>query len=160
MKLSGGAWWKIFNDPRLDALEEQVNISNQNIAQAQAQYAQALALVQSARSSFFPTLSTTDSYTRSHGASNTKKGKSAVSNILLSADVSWELDLWGKIRRTMESNRAKAQASKADLENARLSAQAQLAQDYFQLCSLDSQKKILDDTQIIYQKFLELTKKG
>jgi NodT family efflux transporter outer membrane factor (OMF) lipoprotein len=77
---------------------------------------------------------------------------------LLSADVNWELDLWGKIRRTMEANSANAQASNADLENARLSAQAQLAQDYFQLCSLDAQKKLLDDTKVIYQKFLDLTK--
>jgi len=153
-----GEWWKIFNDPQLDALETEVNISNQNIAQAQAQYAQAYALVQAAKSSFFPILSTTGSYTRSHGASNTKEGKSASSDTLLSADVTWELDLWGKIRRTIEANKANAQASRADLENARLSAQAQLAQDYFQLCSLDAQKKLLDDTQTIFQKFLVLTK--
>jgi len=152
-----GEWWKIFNDPRLDALETEVDISNQNIAEAQAQYAQAYALVQAARSSFFPTLGTSASYTRSHSSSGTH-GKSAVSNNLLSADVNWELDLWGRIRRTMEANRASAQASKADLENARLSAQAQLAQDYFQLCSLDVQKKLLDDTNIIFEKFLILTK--
>ncbi len=82
----------------------------------------------------------------------------AVSHNLLSADVNWEIDLWGKIRRTMEANRANAQASAADLENARLSAQAQLAQDYFQLCSLDAQKKLIDDTDAIYQKFFDLTK--
>ena len=69
-------------------------------------------------------------------------------------NVSWELDLWGKIRRTMEANRANAQASEADLENARLSAQAQLAQDYFQLCSLDAQKKLLDDTVSSIKSFL------
>ena len=77
---------------------------------------------------------------------------------MVSADVNWEIDLWGKFRQTLNSNRALAQASKADLENARLSAQAQLAQDYFQLCSLDAQKKLLDDTNVIYQKFLDLTK--
>jgi len=153
-----GAWWKIFKDPQLDALEDQVNISNQNIAQAEAQYAQSYALVQAARSAFFPTLGTTASVTRSHGASNTKEGKSAVTQNLLSADVNWEIDLWGKIRRTMESNSANAQASQADLENARLSAQAQLAQDYFELASLDTQKKLLDDTDAIYQKFYDLTK--
>ena len=161
-----GEWWKIFNDPRLDALEAEVNISNQNIAQAEAQYAQSYALVQAARSSFFPTLGATASYTRSHNSSGNNSGSSssnssnskyAVSNNLLSADVNWELDLWGRIRRTMEANSANAQASKADLENARLSAQAQVAQDYFQLCSLDAQKKLLDDTDIIYQKFLNLT---
>jgi NodT family efflux transporter outer membrane factor (OMF) lipoprotein len=77
---------------------------------------------------------------------------------LLSADVNWEVDLWGKIRRTMEANSANAQASAADLEGARLSAHAQLAQDYFELASLDAQKKLLDDTDAIYQKFLELTR--
>ena len=152
-----GAWWKIFNDPRLDALEDQVNISNQNIAIAQAQYAQSYALVQAARSSVFPILSTTGSYARSHTGTTSANAKTT-SQYLLSADVSWELDLWGKIRKTIEANSANAQASAADLENARLSAQAQLAQDYFQLCSLDAQKKLLDDTDAIYQKFLTLTK--
>jgi NodT family efflux transporter outer membrane factor (OMF) lipoprotein len=152
-----GAWWKIFNDPQLDALEAQVNISNQNIAQAQAQYAQSYALVQAARSSVFPIVSVAGSYTRAHTGTNPSNGKTS-SQILLNADVSWELDLWGKIRKTIEANSASAQASAADLENARLSAQAQLAQDYFQICSLDAQKKFLDDTDIIYQKFLDLTK--
>jgi NodT family efflux transporter outer membrane factor (OMF) lipoprotein len=147
-----GEWWKIFNDPRLDELEAQVNISNQNIAQAAAQYQEARAALQADRAGFFPTLSATGSYTRSHGVSGT------VSENLLSGDVSWELDLWGKIRRTVEAGRAAAQASAADLENIRLSAQAQLAQDYFQLCSLDAQKKLLDDTVVIYQKFFDLTK--
>jgi len=156
-----GAWWKIFNDPRLDALEAQVNISNQNIALAAAQYAASYALVQAAKSAFFPIVGTTASYTRSHsagGGGSSSNSKSAVSDNLLNADVSWELDLWGKIRRTIEANRAAAQASQADLENIRLSAQAQLAQDYFQLCSLDTQEKLLDDTKLIYQKFYDLTK--
>ena len=150
-----GAWWKVFNDPQLDALEDQVNISNQNIAIAEAQFAQAYALVQAAKSSFFPILTTKGSYTRSHsgsGSSNT------ASQTLLSADVTWELDLWGKIRQTIAANRANAQASKADLGNARLSAQAQVAQDYFQLCSLDAQSKLFNDTDVIFQKFLDLTK--
>jgi NodT family efflux transporter outer membrane factor (OMF) lipoprotein len=158
-----GAWWKIFNDPQLDALEKQVNISNQNIAVAEAQYAQSYALVQAARSAFFPTLGTTASVTRSHGSSGSNGGSSSnshsdVTTNLLSADVNWEVDLWGKIRRTMEANSANAQASAADLEGARLSAHAQLAQDYFELASLDAQKKLLDDTDAIYQKFLELTR--
>jgi NodT family efflux transporter outer membrane factor (OMF) lipoprotein len=153
-----GAWWNIFNDPRLDALEDQVNISNQNIAQAQAQYAQARAVVQGDRAGLFPTLGVTGSYTRTHNAPSSSNKKYAVSDNLLNGDVSWEIDLWGKIRRTLEASRANAQASAADLENIRLSAQAQLALDYFQLCSLDAQKKLIDDTDIIYQKFLNLTK--
>lgn len=151
-----GEWWKIFNDPRLDALEAQVNISNQNIAIAEAQYAESYALVQAAKSSFFPILTTSASYTRSHtGAS--KDGKNAVSQNLLGADVTWEVDLWGRIRKEIESNSANAQANAADLENARLSAQSQLAQDFFSLCALDTQKKLLHDTQLIFQKFLTLT---
>jgi NodT family efflux transporter outer membrane factor (OMF) lipoprotein len=150
-----GEWWKIFNDPQLDALEAEIDISNQNIAQAQAQYAQAYALVDAAKSSVFPIVTTSAAYSRAHSATGKK---SAVSSNLLSAGVSWELDLWGKIRKTIEGYRATAQASAADLENARLSAHAQLAQDYFQLCDLDAQKKLLDDTVGIYQKFLKLTK--
>jgi len=152
-----GEWWKTFNDPRLNDLEDQVNISNQNIVVAEAQYAQAYALVQASRSSFFPTLGVGASYARSRTLSGSSSAKTS-SNNLLNADVNWELDLWGKIRRTMEANRATAQASQADLENARLSAQSQLAEDYFQLCSLDTQKKLLDDTTVIFQKFLTLTK--
>ena len=117
--------------------------------------------MQAARAGFFPTLSATSSYTRSKvsggGASSSNSSK-VVSNNLLNGDVSWAIDLWGKIRRTVEASRASAQASAADLENARLSAQAQLAQDYFQLCSLDAQKKLIDDTDTIYQKFFDLTK--
>jgi len=151
-----GDWWKIFNNSQLDDLENQVNISNQNIAAAVAQYAQAYALVQAAKSSYLPILNTNASYTRSHNGSS--GGKSTSSQYLLNADVTWELDLWGKIRRTIEANRANAQASKADLEGVRLSAQAQLAQDYFQLNAVDAQKKLLDDNVVIYQKFLNLTK--
>jgi NodT family efflux transporter outer membrane factor (OMF) lipoprotein len=151
-----GAWWKIFNDSRLDALEDEVNISNQNIVIAQAQYTQAYALVEASKSAFFPILTTNSSYTRSHSASG-GGDHYATSQTLLNADVTWELDLWGRIRRQIEANKANAQVAQADLENARLSAQAQLAQDYFQLCSLDSQRKLLQDTEVIYKKFLKLT---
>jgi NodT family efflux transporter outer membrane factor (OMF) lipoprotein len=152
--IAHGAWWKIFNDPQLNALEDQVNISNQNIALAEAKYADAYALVQAARSAFFPILTTNGSYTRSHSGSGSK---STASDTLLKADVTWEIDLWGSIRKTIESNKANAQASAADLEGARLSAQAQVAQDYFELCSLDVQKKLLQDTEVIFEKFLKLT---
>ncbi|MDE2028317.1 MAG: efflux transporter outer membrane subunit, partial [Candidatus Omnitrophica bacterium] len=121
---------------------------------AQAQYEQSYALVKASQSAFFPILTTTGSYTRSHAASGSK---SATSQTLLKADVSWEVDLWGRIRRTMESYKAQAQASAADLQNARLSAQAQLAFDYFGLASLDAQKRLLDDTVVLYKKFLVLT---
>lgn len=161
-----GAWWEIFNDPLLNELEAQVDISNQNIAAAEAQFREARALVQVARASYFPQLTTGSTYTRSRssgnlgGSSSPSGGTSAGalnSDYLLPGDATWEPDIWGKVRRTVEANRASAQASAADLELARLSARAQLAEDYFQLRSLDSQKMLLDETTIAYQKSLELT---
>lgn len=161
-----GKWWEAFNDPLLNDLEEQVNISNQNLAQAEAQYRQARALVQSARAGYFPTLSANASESRSRASSSfsSKQLQSTnpvtrgiTNNYLLSLDAVWEADLWGRVRRTVESNEASAQASTADLEAARLSAQAELAQDYIQLRALDTQKQLLDDTVAAYEKSLHLT---
>jgi NodT family efflux transporter outer membrane factor (OMF) lipoprotein len=155
-----GKWWETFNDPGLNALEEQVNISNQNVAAAEAQFRQARALVQAARAAYFPTVSAGPSYTRSRSSSTMVSGSSSsgyISDYLLSFDASWEPDIWGKVRRSVESGEANAQASSADLESARLSAQAELAQDYFQLQALDAQKQLLDTTVSAYQKFLDLT---
>jgi NodT family efflux transporter outer membrane factor (OMF) lipoprotein len=153
-----GPWWEMFNDPQLNALEQQVNISNQNIAAAEAQFRQARALAQEARAAFFPTATAGASLTRSRTSGtfkNTPGG--AYTDYQLPLDLSWELDIWGKIRRSVEAGRASAQASAADLEATRLSTQSQLAQDYFQLCTLDAQKKLLDATVSAYRKFLELT---
>jgi NodT family efflux transporter outer membrane factor (OMF) lipoprotein len=158
-----GKWWEAYNDPLLNGLEEQVNISNQNLAQAEAQYRQARALVQSARAAYFPTVSANASEARSHspaGFSNSQSQsiKPGIQNsYVLTLDASWEPDLWGKVRRTVESNEASAQASAADLEAARLSAHAELAQDYIQLRALDSQKQLFDDTVAAYEKSLQLT---
>lgn len=162
-----GAWWELFNDPQLNALEAQVVISNQNIAVAEAQYRQALALVQAARAGYFPTVGVNGSATRSRtpftsggssGSSRTSSSAGAVNNFLVSGNASWELDIWGKVRRTVEANEASAQASAADLASIRLSAQTALAQDYFQLCALDAQKKLFAATVSAYQRFLDLTK--
>jgi len=156
-----GAWWTIFNDARLNSLEEQVNISNQNLAAAEAQYREALALVQVARAAFFPTITAGPSAARQRTSANApgSQGTSVTaSDYIFSGQVTWELDLWGKVRRQVESSRAGAQASAAELEGVRLSAQAQLAQDYFQLRALDAQKQILETTVANYQKFLDLTK--
>ena len=160
-----GAWWEIFGDPQLNALEEQVAISNQNIAGAEAQYRQARALVQASQAAFFPVVTADASYNRSRtptfggttsGAS--AKSQATVSNYLLSGNASWEPDIWGKVRRSVEASEANAQASAADLEAVRLSVQAQLAQDYFQLRALDAQRQLFDSTVKAYQTFLELTK--
>jgi NodT family efflux transporter outer membrane factor (OMF) lipoprotein len=155
-----GAWWKIFQDPQLDALAEQVNISNQNVAAAEAQFRQARALVQATRAGYFPNLAMGASATRSLGSSNAGNAlgtTNQVSDLLLTGTASWEPDIWGKVRRTVEASEAGAQASAADLESIRLSTQAALAQNYFQLCALDAQKKLLDATVAAYQKAMELT---
>jgi NodT family efflux transporter outer membrane factor (OMF) lipoprotein len=160
-----GAWWKIFNDPQLNELEEQVNISNQNVAAAEAQFRQARALVQVARSGYFPTVTVGASLTRSRRSPNvggttgrTGTSSTATSDYLLLGDVSWEPDLWGRVRRTVEGSKASVQASAADLESTRLLVQAELAQDYFELRTLDAQKQLLDETVIAFQKSLKLTK--
>ncbi|MGH8710711.1 MAG: efflux transporter outer membrane subunit, partial [Burkholderiales bacterium] len=159
-------WWEAYNDPLLNNLEEQVNISNQNLAQAEAQYRQARALVQSARAGYFPTVSASASESRSRASSSFSSTqlqstnpvtRGITNNYLLTLEAVWEPDLWGRVRRTVESNEASAQASAADLEAVRLSAQAELAQDYIQLRALDTQKQLLDDTVAAYEKSLQLT---
>jgi NodT family efflux transporter outer membrane factor (OMF) lipoprotein len=162
-----GTWWEIFADPQLNALEAQVDVSNQNIAVAEAQFQQARALVREARASYFPTVTVGLGVTRARGVASTTGGASQTSGhetsrvtataYSLPIDVSWELDVWGRIRRTVESNQASAQASAADLESVRLSFQAELAQDYIQLRSLDAQKQLLDATVMAFAKALELT---
>ena len=169
-------WWEAFGDTQLNALVEQVDINNQNLKIAEAKYRQAQALSSSVRSSFFPTISANASETRSRAASgnssrtasttgsNTSTGAasgntSAIStNHNLSANFSWELDVWGRIRRQVEASNASSQASAADLESARLSAQSDLASNYFQLRINDAQKQLLNDTVDAYAKSLELTK--
>jgi NodT family efflux transporter outer membrane factor (OMF) lipoprotein len=153
-----GKWWEIFQDPQLNTLEEQVTISNQSIAQAVAQYHQAQALVQSARAAYFPTATATSSVNRFRAASGTNVAVPGV-RYLYSENFSttWQPDLWGVVRRQVESNIGSAQASAATLQALRLSTQATLAQDYFQMRALDAQKKLLDDTVDSYRKSLELT---
>ena len=170
-----GAWWEIFGDPQLNALEAHVSLSNQNLAVAEATYRQARALVREARASYFPTLTVGLGYTRfrdsatlngssragaSSGGTSSGAGASSGSgsDFQLGLDFSWELDLWGRIRHTVESNQASAQASAGDLESARLSYQAELAQDYFQLRTSDAQKQLLDATVAAYEQSLQLTK--
>jgi NodT family efflux transporter outer membrane factor (OMF) lipoprotein len=157
----GANWWEIFGDAELSALEPQIDISNQNIAQAEARFCQARALVQEARAAYFPTVTiglgvtgTQPSATVSPGPAKTTP---AFTEHSLPIDVSWELDVWGRIRRTVESSEATAQASDADLEAARLSARAELAQDYFQLRALDAQKQLLEATVAAFRKSLDLT---
>jgi NodT family efflux transporter outer membrane factor (OMF) lipoprotein len=151
-----GKWWEVFNDPALNKLEEQVGISNQNVLAAEAQFRQAEALVRVARSAYFPTATIGPSVSRSFQI--TPGGPSVpVTLTTLPVNASWEVDLWGRVRRQVEASSASAQASAADIESVRLSSQAQLAQDYFQLRSLDAQSVLLDQTVEAYRKTLELT---
>lgn len=152
-----GNWWELYAIPELDALEQQVAAANQNIAQAEANYRQAQALVRASRSGFYPTVTGGASATRSRRSSE-MGGRGASNDFLLPIDFSWEIDLWGRVRRTVEASQAGARASQADLAAAILSAQALLAQEYFLLRTVDAQKKIMEDTIEGYRKSLELTK--
>ena len=149
--------------PQLNALEEQVNISNQNVAAAFANFMAARALVREARAQYFPTVTVGPSITRQHQPSSSGVAPSAVSGATfteysLPFDASWTPDLWGRVRNTVRANVANAQASAADLENTRLTAQAELAVDYFQLRGQDDLKVLLDATVMAYAESLDLTK--
>jgi len=153
-EVSRGKWWEIFGDPDLNALEEQIDINNQNIAQAEANYRSARATVRVARAGLYPQLTTGPSVTGSR-ASGAKS--SAGANINLPFDATWEADVWGRVRKGIEANIETAQASAGDLETLRLSLQAELALDYFQLHGEDAVKQLLDTTVQAYQKALDLT---
>jgi NodT family efflux transporter outer membrane factor (OMF) lipoprotein len=159
-----GPWWSVFNDPQLDALLAQVEVSNQTIKAAEARVREARALTQQAQAAFFPIVTGNASATRSGGrgsaGQNVDNGSSQGgprNNFNVALDVNWEIDLWGRVRRTVEAGEATAQASVADLEAAKLSAQAQLAEDYFLLRAQDAQIRLLNDTVDAYQKSLKLT---
>jgi NodT family efflux transporter outer membrane factor (OMF) lipoprotein len=147
-------WWEAFGDPILNSLAQQVNVSNQSIALAESQYRQAQALVQLARANYFPTLGAGAAYTRSRPAGETS---GTVNQHQISLNAIWEVDLWGKVRRQVEGSTASAEASFADLQAMRLSMQTELALNYFQLRTLDAQKKNLDEAVEAYTKALELT---
>ena len=153
-------WWEIYQDPILNSLVEQVAVSNLNVAAAAAQFRQARALVQAARSGYFPSITAGASANRVHTSENFGAGPSVgvtASTFRLPLDVTWELDLWGRVRRGVESSQAAAQASAADLAAVTLSIQAELAGNYFQLRVLDAQQQLLDATTAVYRKSLELT---
>jgi NodT family efflux transporter outer membrane factor (OMF) lipoprotein len=154
-----GKWWESFHDPQLNRLEEQLNISNQNVIAAAANVQAARALIREARAQYFPTLGANPSITNSR--LSTAFGQSigaTFTTFSLPLEASWEPDLWGRIRNTVKASTYSAQASVADLENVRLSAQAQLAAAYYQLRAQDAQKQVLDSTVSAYQEALELTR--
>ncbi len=161
-----GDWWTVLGDPVLDKLESQVEVSNQNLAAAEAAYRQARATVSEQRAALFPTVSLNGSAQRSErgvsagtgsGSGITIPGGGGPQNSFqLAGQASWEPDLWGKIRRTIEAAGAQAQASNADLANARLSAQSTLATDYIALRADDELKRLTDLTVDGYQRSLTI----
>lgn len=154
-----GKWWQVFGDTALDTLAEQVDVSNQDLKAAEARYRQATALSQSAQAGLFPTVSANASSTRSSAAASRSGGNTGIAkNNSLTANASWELDVWGRIRRQIEATNASAEASAADLEAVRLSLQSQLAINYFQIRVSDEQKQLFDDAVAAYEKSLVLTK--
>ncbi len=157
-----GKWWEMFNDPQLNALEEQVNISNQNIALADANFRAARAVVKESRSQYFPTVTTSPSIIKSKQSAATSKSNFASGSTFtlysLPFDASWEPDLWGRIRNTVRVSAYEAQATVGDLQNVRLSVEAELAFDYYQLRALDAQKALLDSTVVAFQQQLDLTR--
>jgi NodT family efflux transporter outer membrane factor (OMF) lipoprotein len=157
------AWWELYDDPELNRLETLAATNNQQIAVALAHFEQARASVSVARADFFPQISSSPSAARQRTSANASPTGAATgknitfNNFNVSADASWELDLWGRIRRQVESARATFTATADDLESAKLSVQAEVASDYFTLRALDAQSDLFTQTVAAYQRALELT---
>jgi NodT family efflux transporter outer membrane factor (OMF) lipoprotein len=156
-------WWEAYSDPQLNSLEEQVNVSNQTIVAAVANFLEARALVKQARSQYFPTVAFAPSIVNQRQnvfrqTTTTSTSNPSFTQYTLPFDATWEPDLWGRVRNTVRGNVAGAQASAADLQNTKLSMQAELAVDYFQLQGQDSLIKLLDETVAAYQESLRLNR--
>src|SRR5579859_6344157 len=160
-RASRGKWWTVYEDPLLNALQDVVTSSNQDLLVAESRYRQARALVVATRSSYFPTVAAGASVSRFRNSANAFGVPASIigpaNSFQLPLDVSWELDVWGRVRRAVESSEASAQAFAADLETVRLSLQAELAVDYFLLRGIDSERQLLDRTLVAYRKAYELT---
>jgi NodT family efflux transporter outer membrane factor (OMF) lipoprotein len=177
-----GKWWEMYHDPQLNALEEQVDISNQNVLMYEAQFREAAAEVKIARAAYYPTLTASPTFTLSQSSTNGKGGGKggATTGVVtgsgstvtttgggsgnpiskfyeLPANASYLVDIWGSVRRTVEADTNTAQATFAELENAKLSYQSTLAEDYFELQGLDAEKELLEQTVKSYQQFLNIT---
>lgn len=158
-----GKWWEVFQDPELNQLEEQVSVSNQNVAASFANFMAARAIVRQARSQYYPTVSVGPSILRQHQPSTSVSSTASSSGRTFASfsfpfDASWTPDLWGRVRNTVRTDVANAQVSAADLENVRLTAQAELAVDYYELRGQDALKQLLDSTVVAFQQSLDLTK--
>jgi len=160
-QIAKGKWWEIFQDSQLNGLEEQINVSNQTLKAAHMQFEQARAVVRINRADLYPTVTAGVNVSREHLSQNRPNGSLVATNSYtdwqLPVDVSYELDVWGRVRKTVEAARENAQATAADLESVSLSLHAELATDYFALRTLDAEIDLLNSTVDAYQKALELT---
>src|SRR5580693_10323282 len=157
-----GKWWEVFHDPELNALEEEATVSNQELKVAEARFRQARATIRFNRSAEFPTISTAPSIVNERDSAHQPYFPASLANngtgaFSLPFDLSYEVDLWGRVRRTVSASREEAQATAADLQTASLSLHAELAVDYFELRAADSQQHLLDDTVKAYTETLRLT---
>lgn len=158
----GGAWWQIFQDPQLNSLEEQINVSNQNLKAAEAQYTQARAVLRYDRADYYPSIGAGAAATRNRISNNRPPGQLNTNGVTyndyqIPIGLSYEIDVWGRVRKTVESQRGQTQASAADLATVNLSLHAQLALFYFQAGSLDAQEQLLNSTVAQYEQAFELT---
>jgi NodT family efflux transporter outer membrane factor (OMF) lipoprotein len=161
-QVTKGNWWEVYEDPQLNALEVQIDVSNQNLKAEQERFEQARAAIKISKSNYYPTITGGASASQNHISSNaplfrTGVSKSDYADYTIPIDASWEPDLWGRVRRTVEASRSEAQATAADVANVSLSLHAELAMDYFQLRGLDAQEDLLQSTVVAYEKALELT---
>jgi NodT family efflux transporter outer membrane factor (OMF) lipoprotein len=160
-EIAKGKWWEVYGDPQLNIFEEQVTLSNQNLKAEAEVFAQAQAAIRVQRAPLYPSVTAgiNGSQNRQSQTSPTFGPTSPVNYgfIQLPAQVSWEPDLWGRVRRSVEAARSEAQATAADLANLELSLHAELAVDYFELRGLDTEKRLLDSTVVSYQEALDLT---
>ena len=157
-----GNWWEVYEDPQLNELEVQIDVSNQNLKAQQERFEQARAAIRISRSGYYPTVTGNASVTHTHVSRNEPlfvagSSKRDYSNYTIPIDASWEPDLFGRVRRTVEASRSEAQATAADVANLSLSLHAELAMDYFQLRGLDAEEDLLNSTVIAYEKALDLT---
>ena len=151
--LPRGAWWERFGDPRLDELARDVVAANPTLQVAEANSRQAQAALRAARAGLYPTIGASVTGTRSGG----RDGRGASTDLSLGAQFSWEIDLWGRVRRSIEASQSSSEAALADLENVRLSLQADLVQSYLALRVADARRKLLDDTVAAFERSLALT---
>ena len=156
-ELLKGKWWETFGSEELNRLEDMVNIDNQNVKQAEAQFRQARALIDLNHANYYPTIGSAPAITQIDSGKNTGRLPGTTQSFSLPATVTWEPDLWGRVRLAVENASENAQVSAADLENIRLSTQATLAADYFTLVGDDMQEALLQRTIVAYQRNLQLT---